>query len=34
MCGKWLTFRIKTLHSRIKIKPFTLKEKKMLVAKF
>ena len=30
----WLTFRIKTLHFKIKIEPFTVKEKKMVVAKF
>ena len=24
----WLTFRIKTLHFKIKIEPFTVKEKK------
>ena len=25
----WLTFRIKTLHFKIKIEPFTVKEKKI-----
>ena len=28
MYSKWLTFRIKTVHFRIKIDSFTIKEKK------